>query len=254
MNSDSESYDSDDYYEEAESSSDSDNSGKSYLSTGSDFFKAFIKWTDEMAEEQRIELGDASIDRLASSLVSSNNFRLRQFSGVKPVADGGGVEDITRWIDDYEDLCAVNGWNDVAKCQKLPAFLTAGARDYFREEIRGKDIANNWAQLKEAITKFYQPVDYTTQALETLSRRSQRPMEPVQAYILEMKRLAKLVNEDMPAEELKFWVLKGIHPQIRVCLLRRDLPDLVTLMTEARRVEKSIAAESPSNASSCWQL
>ena len=126
MNSDKESYDSEDSYHSADTSSDSDNSAKSYLSSGSDFFGAFIRWT-EMAEQQRLEIGNASIDRLAQSLVSSNNFRLHQFSGMKPAAEGGGVEDISRWMDDYEDLCAVNGWAAEVKCQKLPAFLSGGS-------------------------------------------------------------------------------------------------------------------------------
>lgn len=244
MNSESESYDSDDSYREARDRSESENSNASQLSAGSDFFEAFVQWV-EMAERPQVQLDNASIDRLASSLVSSNNFRLRSFTGTRPVAEGGGTEDVHRWIEDYEDLCAVNGWDDATKCQKLPGFLSAGARDYFREEIRGNNAANNWGQLKTALLDFYKPIDHTTKAMEMLCNRTQRPMEPVQAYILEMKRLAKIADANLPADQLKFWVLKGIHPQIRACLKRRDIPDMAILMSEARKIESSLSDDDP---------
>src|ERR1700712_683344 len=101
-------------------------------------------------QPQRLAIDDASIDRLASSLVSSNSFRLKPFTGVNATSDGGGLEDVNRWIDDFEDMCAVNGWQNATKCQKFAAFLDGGARDFYREEIRGKDAANDWNQLKDA--------------------------------------------------------------------------------------------------------
>lgn len=232
--SDNESYDSKDHYRERSSSSGSYNSGRSYLTNSdTEYFEAFIHWAEMADDPQRVELGNASIDRLASSLISSNNFRLRPFSGAKPASEGGGVEDIHRWVQDYEDLCGVNGWDDATKCQKIPAFLTGGARDYYREEIRGNEVADDWDQLKEALKTFYRPVDHRNHAMITLKQRMQRPLEPVQSYILEMKRLAKLADEQMGPDMVKFWIMEVLFPNLQV------------LTDEARRIEASLATGGP---------
>lgn len=188
-----------------------------------------------------MDLSQESIDRLSSSLATACSIKLSPFSGPQ--------NDINKWIEDYEDLASVNNWSNRTKCKKLPVFLTGSARDYHREEIRGRDVENNWPQLKAKIKEFFQPVNYETQCREALGSRNQRSAEPVQTYILDMKRLAKQADANMAYKELKYWVLRGMDTRIKTCLTRREIPDMETLVTEARKIEASLACDPSSGTS-----
>lgn len=148
-------------------------------------------------------------------------------------------------MEDYEKCADLNRWDDNTKCQKIFGFLSGVANDYFKRDIQGHAAADDWGLLKASLFAAFRPMDYDIQVRQALWDRVQKPMEPVISYIIDVKKMALKVNENIDFEDLKFHVLRGIDHRIKQCLKRRDLPDMETLADEAKKIESSLDDEVP---------
>ena len=59
-----------------------------------------------------------------------------------------GQTSIADWLDEYEVIAGVNGWEDTEKARMLPAFLKGGALLWYK---RNYDI-KEWRKLKIPLT------------------------------------------------------------------------------------------------------
>lgn len=131
-------------------------------------------------------------------------------------------------------------WDENTKRKRLPVYLTGTARSLYRQDIMGQ--AMDWPAIKDLLKSFFLPVDFYANARHQLHERRHQEGEPVHHFILDIRRLARRVSEDMPFDEIKFRALEGMRKEIKHLLLRRELPDVQTLTHNARLVEDSLSS------------
>ena len=149
-------------------------------------------------------------------------------------------------MENFEEMAFVSSCSDNMKCRRFPAFLTSSETDYYRTVIKDTLIAEDWRALKQAFLSCFQTIDQDTVARKLLMARTQAPQEPVHLYILEKQRLGKLIDPAITFQEMSYWIMKGMQPVIKSYLRQREVRNVESLITEARRIENSLAPESNS--------
>ena len=94
-----------------------------------------------------------------------------------------------RWIDDFEDIAKAQNWDEQTKCQKFPAFLDGGAKDWYKLDIDGQGIADQWNDLRTAFLNAFLPTTFEVHMRDQLDNRRQRIFESVTDYMFAKRRL-----------------------------------------------------------------
>jgi predicted aspartyl protease len=187
----------------------------------------------------QVLLRDETVNQIATAFHLSS-MKVPAFSGL---TDNDKRPDISEWIECYEEYCKANGWPDVIKCRMLPVYLTHTAIEFFRQEIRDTAAENDWQQIKTKLKDNFQAVDHFDQAMTALVTRTQRPAEPVNNFILDMRRKARVVDPNMPFLQVRYWIMNGIEKEYKSRLKEQDHQDLDTFTTAARWLEASREAD-----------
>ncbi len=89
----------------------------------------------------------------------------------KPRVFSGLPKEAIGWLEDFTYIADANGWDNAKKTQKLGAYLTSAARDWFTLEIFGKSLT--WDEVREAFHKQFLPVNFESYVRNELRNRKQ---------------------------------------------------------------------------------
>lgn len=165
------------------------------------------KHSDEMEEEIKQIETDSVYSR--NSRVHQNNnksftltFRdvedtIRQF-------DGKGSYPIGKWIEEFEDLAHLTGWNDLQKLIYAKKSLTGMAKLLVQSE---KGITS-WNTLKRLLVKEFMVKTSSAEVHKMLMQRKKRKEESVQEYVLKMREIGS--RADIDAEAVIQYIIDGI--------------------------------------------
>lgn len=165
-----------------------------------------------------------SITNLQAAVNANNNalnFRGSQAAHV-PVFHGGNQDPIT-WLNEFNLVCAANGWNDARKLQIVPAYLKGATSVWWQMIGLGNPINawnNNAAQANSFIHQFEQR--FRTPSLvemwsTELDQRQQGVNETVDQYASSIQELYQRVNTAAfafpdPVQARKF--ISGLQPEL----------------------------------------
>jgi hypothetical protein len=137
------------------------------------------------------------------------------------------------FLERVEELCDSDGVDADQLLPHLPGLLQGEAAAWFRNNRQ------RWCDWKGFVTDFrlfYFPVSYQEDLEVEISRRLQRPTEPVTTYLTELQTLLRRHGNLQPEQQLS-WMYRNLLPEYRLYLKRPELTDAATLLRSVRELE-----------------
>jgi hypothetical protein len=144
-----------------------------------------------------------------------------------------GKGDPVAFLERIEELCDSDGVDADQLLPHLPGLLQGEAAAWFRNNRQ------RWCDWKGFVTDFrlfYFPVNYQEDLEVVISRRLQRPTEPVTTYLTELQTLLRRHGNLQPEQQLS-WMYRNLLPEYRLHLKRSGLTDAATLLRSVRELE-----------------
>jgi hypothetical protein len=147
-----------------------------------------------------------------------------------------GKRDPVAFLERVEELCESDGVDSDQLLPHLPGLLQGEAAAWFRNNRQ------RWCDWKGFVTDFrlfYFPVSYQEDLEVEISRRLQRPTEPVTTYLTELQTLLRRHGNLQPEQQLS-WMYPNLLPEYRLYLKRPELTDAATLLRSVRELEAEL--------------
>jgi hypothetical protein len=144
-----------------------------------------------------------------------------------------GKGDPVAFLERVEELCESDGVDADLLLPHLPGLLQGEAAAWCRNNRQ------QWCDWKGFVTDFrlfYFPVSYQEDLEVEISRRLQRPTEPVTTYLTELQTLLRRHGSLRPEQQLS-WMYRNLLPEYRLYLKRSELTDAATLLRSVRELE-----------------
>jgi hypothetical protein len=137
-----------------------------------------------------------------------------------------GKGDPVAFLERVEELCESDGVDADLLLPHLPGLLQGEAAAWCRNNRQ------RWCDWNGFVTDFrlfYFPVSYQEDLEVEISRRLQRPTEPVTTYLTELQTLLRRHGSLRPEQQLS-WMYRNLLPEYRLYLKRSELTDAATLL------------------------
>lgn len=118
--------------------------------------------------------------------------------------DGRGDYPINKWIDDFEELAELTGWNELQKLIFAKKSLCGIAR-LFVQSVKG---ITSWKTLKKLLKEEFEVKVSSAQIHKMLMQRKKRKEESVQEYVLKMREIGSRASVD--TEAVIHYIIDGI--------------------------------------------
>jgi hypothetical protein len=144
-----------------------------------------------------------------------------------------GKGDPVAFLERVEELCESDGVDADLLLPHLPGLLQGEAAAWCRNNRQ------RWCDWNGFVTDFrlfYFPVSYQEDLEVEISRRLQRPTEPVTTYLTELQTLLRRHGSLRPEQQLS-WMYRNLLPEYRLYLKRSELTDAATLLRSVRELE-----------------
>lgn len=144
-----------------------------------------------------------------------------------------GREDPAAFLEQVEERIAAENVCPDRVLQQMPELLQGEAALWFRNN---KIWWRTWQEFVNDFKTFYFPVNYQIDLEAAISRRLQRPHEPVSAYITEMQTLMRR-HGHMTSEQQLAWLFRNLLPEYRLQLRLYQFNDVFSFAKAARELE-----------------
>jgi hypothetical protein len=137
------------------------------------------------------------------------------------------------FLERIEELCESDGADADQLLPHLPRLLQGEAAAWFQNNRQ------RWCDWKRFVTDFrlfYFPVNYQEDLEVEISRRLQRPTEPVTTDLTELQTLLRR-HGNLRQEQQLSWMYRNLLPEYRLHLKRPELTDAATLLRSVRELE-----------------
>ena len=149
------------------------------------------------------------------------------------------------WVDNYEEVTTMKGWTDQERYTNFNQFLEDNAKHWYKVSVKlNAARPTDWAALKAAFLDYHLPQDRDKELREKLVNRKQGT-ESVLQYITHKQVLALDYNSLMPFDEMKRFIIEGMHPSIKQTIIHKENNDFDALRRNAILIEKGIKESSP---------
>ena len=150
----------------------------------------------------------------------------RMYSGESDAE--GKMEDPGAWLDHYENICQVNGWNyDQDKMDKASLYLVGEADNWYRVNRSWiRSGYDTWADFREVFLKRFRPVNFLDDWEERIRNPVQKIGESIRAYEEHYGVLLRMMpDSEAPSQQnqTRYWI-SGLSAPIRR-ELRMSQPD-----------------------------
>ena len=155
---------------------------------------------------------------------------------------------VDEWIQRYNQIATVNGWNDEQKLLLLPLYLEGTPASWYEmwesQERRNvtvmrAEIPRTWEMASAAMRKAFDHTIPDQQHWQAkLNLRIQGESESLQDYALDVLRLCDKVDRAMPESTKARHILEGILPSLQDKLLAFDNPNVETILENIKRIER----------------
>ncbi|XP_066157471.1 uncharacterized protein [Euwallacea fornicatus] len=117
---------------------------------------------------------------------------------------GDGHANIQRWLEDFEEMAELCGWNEIQRIAYCKRLLEGSASMFVKYERCGK----TWAKLKRALKDEFEEAVDSLQVHRNLSKRKKKHDETLQQYAYIMLQIAAPAN--LEARAVIQYIIEGI--------------------------------------------
>lgn len=149
------------------------------------------------------------------------------------------------YLDVFYDVALSYDWNEARKCQMLGSALEGEAKAAYQTIPDGDKTS--WKKLVEALGKKLTFQDNVPHMRQRLQNRTQKPHESIAEYALDIRYLVEKAfpeSHSYTAQQKKEneidYFLRGLRPQIKEQLIRRDTPNTLEDAIDLARKEEQI--------------
>ncbi|XP_046596581.1 uncharacterized protein LOC124294616 [Neodiprion lecontei] len=121
---------------------------------------------------------------------------------------GDDLINVSRWLEDFEEMAEVCGWTDVHKVAFGKKMLAGSALAFVRQERCTK----TWAKLKKALEDEFQEKVTDQQIHRELGQRKKKTEETLQQYMYAMREIAGQGTVD--TRSLVEYIIQGIPDEV----------------------------------------
>jgi hypothetical protein len=204
-----------------------------------DFIHPHIEHFDP---EMEAEVGDAPPPPPPAPIVIPD----ASASFINPAFFSGKTnEDARSWLNYLINWVAYKNMPPATQVNLFPLLFRDGAADWFEALAPGdKDTLEH---LQTAFETRYFPTDLKRwQIMSDMWSRKQRIGEPVDDYVTEVRKMARIANVDNEDTE-RYAAIKGMLPEIRRYVLQQQPENLVDMITAAKVAEQSLQTDDRSD-------
>jgi len=141
----------------------------------------------------------------------TNNFQRNQFLTFRDVEEsletfsGDDKTNVTKWIEDFEEMAALCEWGDMQKMAYGKRLLRGSAKLFANYEKSTK----TWKKLRKALIEEFSDVVDSRAVHQELTRRKKKSDESYHAYIYKMLQIAAQANVD--TRSVIQYIIEGIQ-------------------------------------------
>lgn len=153
-----------------------------------------------------------------------------------PIFSGAPEADVNDWLKSYDRASQHNRWDDSFKLANVVFFLKDTALQWFDNH---EDEIDSWEGFQTAFAEvFGKPEIRKQQAKDKLARRYQSTTESSTAYIEDVLRLCRRVDNDMTEDDKIRHLFKGLSHDLFSVVAPKSPPTVQQLITECKRYEE----------------
>lgn len=171
--------------------------------------------------------------RSSSSVIG----RIEPFSGTPS-------EDLTRWLNRFENIVAINNWNAARAAAHLSVNLSGTAELwlYSQPDATRKD----YTLLRDALVRAFAPaVGNAFHLRRQVATRRQHPGETVEAFGYAIRNLCNRIDASMKEEEMLTYFVNGLHPSLQDTVIVSGPTTFADALETARRKEYQLLSSTP---------
>ncbi|KAI1303026.1 hypothetical protein HDE_02481 [Halotydeus destructor] len=143
-------------------------------------------------------------------VITSSNIHPPPFDG-----ETGNVDD---WIETLEMTAVANEWSDETKMNRVPAYLTGPARQFYLDyrhrhsKLEASELGNDngWSHFKTSLRQTFGFFDTAISNFDAMQRRKQQLGENAMAYFLSKLSLIRKYNPNMDEREKVLLITQGL--------------------------------------------
>lgn len=150
---------------------------------------------------------------------------------------GDTFEDAEDWLDGFERVAGLNGWDESRKLRYVYFALRDSARTWFENH---EASLLTWGDFRRELLATYPSTDRKEKAEAALQVRNQRNNESVAMYIEDMCRLFRRADPNMAEEKKLRHLMRGVKEELFAGLVRNQPRTVSEFRSEATVMEKAL--------------
>lgn len=158
-----------------------------------------------------------------------------------------GKGDPAAFIERLEELCVQTQIPIDNLLPILPELLKDAPLLWYRSNNRHW---RTWQDFVNEFRTYYFPVNYLEDLEADISRRLQRPGEPVTTYLTDLQTLIRRHGKIPPSEELR-WLYRNMLPEYKLYIRKDEIDNTPTLAAKMREYEDLQRAIKASQSPAC---
>ena len=191
-----------------------------------------------MADEN--EPNPVQVDQLSNAisahLVSARHHNIPQFTG-------GKGDCPIKFIRIFERVAKALKWDDQAKRDKFPNYLTGAGEEFhymFVDCVEDANKPGDWDELKGLFLNHFMRGDYKSHLSKELRNKRKSENESMVVYITSVLTLCHDLDENMSEEQVVGYCLDGMDQDVQAQIQMFNPTTIAELMRYAKNVELSL--------------
>ena len=173
-----------------------------------------------------------ALGMLGEQLQSERNGSSLNSLAPKPF-EGGKLENITQWLDRFEEYAQFSNWSEKTMIQALPLLLGETVRIWFKSIPIA--TRHTWTQARLQLITQYGPQQRSFWEQTELIERRQQPVETVSSYSADIHKRLNLLGISEP-DKTKIYI-RGLLPPIQIYVCEGDVTNISDAERRALRKE-----------------
>ena len=143
------------------------------------------------------------------------------------------------WLQTYELIAKVNGWNDEIKSNKLFNYLGGAARIWYMQTVK-PDLTVPWSLLRSGLIDKFSNRCNGLMASERISRREQAKSESLETYWFSKIQLINSLAPNMSENEQMAKLVTGMKPSLSNKVIEKFTLEPCRNLDELYKLSKSL--------------
>lgn len=154
-----------------------------------------------------------------------------------PVFHGDSYEDVEDWLNLFERVARLNGWDEREKLRRVYFALEDFAKTWYENH---ETSFTTWDEFRRQALATYASADRKEKAQAALESRNQLTNESVAMYIEDMIRLFKRADSHMTEDKKLRHLMRGVKQELFAVLVRNPPRTVAEFHTDVTAIEKTL--------------